>query len=344
MDLITHINCRTSWKKEGWVSISAIVNFNIKEGLFLESVFQYNQWHKLEKKDYPLLYQESSNCSIENQKKHFLFVRIQISLLIVIAIVTSFPLNGQINIRNGVVIILLILLITELFVRIWMTQNKFDHYWFSSRAIAESVKSESWRFMMKVEPYDNNLSDSEAKKYFIKRLHEILHRQPSIISKLTSALHNGQQISDNMIKIRKISLEERIEFYIENRIHDQNVWYALKASWNQKRESFWLFISWIMPIAAIIIAIIILNFTNLNTSLIGIITTAGAGAMTWMHSKRFRELSQSYSLTAQDLSLLETRANTDTSETNVAQLVFDVERTISREHSMWLARRQAPHD
>lgn len=306
-------------------------------------MFQLTRWNRLERKDYPLLYQESSNCSIYNQKKHFLLVQIQIGLLIIIATVPSIPLNEHLKIRNGVIIFLTVLLIIELFFRIWMALKKYDHVWFSCRAIAESVKSESWRFMMKVVPYDN-VSDSEAEYNFIRRLHEILHRQPSIVMKLTSALQNGEQISDFMKQIRNKSREERRDFYTQNRIHEQNVWYASKASWNQNKESFWLFISWVMPFAAIIIAIIFIVFTDFNILPVGIITTAGAGAMTWMHSKSYRELSQSYSLTAQDLSLLETQANTVTAEAEIAELVSDVERTISKEHTMWLARRLGPHE
>jgi len=222
-----------------------------------------------------------------------------------------------------------------------MVLRKYDHVWFSCRAIAESVKTESWRFMIKVEPYD--VSDSEVKNNFIMRLQEILHRQPSIIARLTSDLQGGDQISEHMKQMRNKSLEKRRDYYIKNRIHDQNIWYAANASWNQKKESFWLFISWMLQIAAIIIAIIIIAFTDLNIIPIGIITTAGAGAMSWMHSKSYRELSQSYGLTAHDLSLLEARANQVTTEGELLELVLDVERTISREHTMWLARRLGPH-
>jgi len=298
----------------------------------------------MERQDYPLLHQESSACTTHNQKRHFLLVEIQIALLIIVASISSYPLSQQPSMRNGIIALLAILLVVELFLKIWMMLRKYDHVWFSCRAIAESVKTESWRFMMKTEPYDNNVSDSDAENSFITRLEEIFHRTSDIATRLTSNVQGGSQISEHMKQIRNTSLEERKNYYTNNRIHEQFVWYSTKANWNQKRESIWLFISWVLQIAAIIIAIVIVAFTDFNIMPIGIITTAGAGAMSWMHSKSYRELSQSYSLTAHDLSLLESRASQVTTERDLPELVLDVERTISREHSMWLARRLGLHD
>jgi hypothetical protein len=58
-----------------------------------------------------------------------------------------------------------------------------------------------------------------------------------------------------------------------------------------------------------------------------------------MSARSYRELSQSYGLIAQELSFLEEEANQVSNQDELDALVQDVERTISREHTIWLARR-----
>jgi hypothetical protein len=53
-------------------------------------------------------------------------------------------------------------------------------------------------------------------------------------------------------------------------------------------------------------------------------------------------LKKTYALAAQELSELETIANNLASENDFPQLVEQVEKTISREHTMWCARRDVP--
>ena len=55
--------------------------------------------------------------------------------------------------------------------------------------------------------------------------------------------------------------------------------------------------------------------------------------------KRYGELAQTYSLAAQELGDQETIASDTTEEADFLALVEQVEETISREHTMWCARR-----
>jgi hypothetical protein len=196
---------------------------------------------------------------------------------------------------------------------------------------------QSWRFTMKVEPYD--VADSMAEEIFLKRLDEILHRQPFVSSQLASHFLEGAQITAHMRQMRKKTVEDRILYYVQNRIRDQKLWYATKAKWNHTQEFRWFIITWILQVLAAAIAIIIIVFRDLIVNPVGIFTTAGAGALSWIHARRYRELSQSYGLVAQKLALLESQADRASTEEELAEIVIDVERTISREHTIWLARR-----
>jgi hypothetical protein len=139
--------------------------------------------------------------------------------------------------------------------------------------------------------------------------------------------------------VRNETLEQRRSYYVKNRINEQKDWYARKADWNKSQGSMWFVIAWTLQVATAAIAIIVISFGDLFMNPVGILTTASAGMLSWIHARNYRELSQSYSLVAQELSLLEDRAKQVQTEEKMAEIVLDTERTISREHTIWLARR-----
>lgn len=293
----------------------------------------------MELQDYPTLYRESDSSAINAQKRHFWLVRAKVALLLVIAGVASIAWSQEPNLRTSAAIVLAIFLVVSIVLSAIMDMRKFDRVWFSSRAVAESIKTESWSFMMKVEPYDGTISDSKAEERFLNRLDKILHLQPSLCSELTPYLQQGPLITNYMRQMRNESLENRRTYYVQSRIHDQRSWYAKNAKWNKDREALWFIITWILQLAAAVLAIIVIGFRDLIINPVGILTTAGASALSWLHARSYRELSQTYGLVTQEIALLEDRANKASTEEKLAEIVLDVERTISREHTIWLARR-----
>jgi hypothetical protein len=217
--------------------------------------------------------------------------------------------------------------------------KRLDRIWFAARAVAESVKKESWLFMMKIVPYDDSTSDSEARKVFLDRLKRFLDSQPSICSELIMDSQEGKQITESIENARKQTVLERLAYYRTNRIHDQQHWYTKKATWSRKQEEGWFILSWVLQGLAVTLAFIIVIFSGLIINPVGIITTAGAGVLSWMGARNYRELSQSYGFIAQRLSILEEQAEQLSTEKELAEMVLRVEETISQEHTIWLARR-----
>lgn len=292
----------------------------------------------MELKDYPMLYQVSDSSAIQAQKKHFWLVRAKIAFLLIIVVVTSFAWNQVPSLRTTAAMGLAIFLVVVMFISAIMDMRKFDRTWFSSRAIAESVKTESWKFIMKVKPYDGAVPDSEAEDRFLDRLDELLHSQPSVCSESVPNLQSTQ-ITDHMRQMRNKTFKNRRTYYTQRRIHDQKDWYSTKANFNKVREFRWFIMAWILQLAAAAIAIVVIGFSDLIINPVGAVTTAGAGVLSWIHARSYRELSQSYGLVAHELSLLEDRANQVSTEEKLAEIVLDTEKTISREHTIWLARR-----
>lgn len=292
----------------------------------------------MESKDYPLLYQESDALAIKAQRKHFFFVRIKIMLVLAIGGIMSFSLPQESAFQTLIVIVLESLLVLSLAITAILNIKNYDRVWFSSRKIAESVKTETWRFIMKIEPYDDSMRDDEAENRFLERLKEILYSHQPLCYQLIQDSMEGFQITERMRKIRNDSFQNRKTFYIEKRISDQRLWYAKKAKWNRDQESKWLGITWVLEIAAIISAILIAYFKPIIINPIGIFTTAIGGCLSWINARSYREPAKSYGLITHELTLLEERAKKVLVEQELVKIVMDVEAAISREHAIWLGR------
>ncbi|MCJ7506779.1 DUF4231 domain-containing protein [Candidatus Bathyarchaeota archaeon] len=292
----------------------------------------------LELQDYPISYQASDSCAVRAQEHHFLFVRARIILLIAISAIAPFASNQTFGLRTPATASLAIFFIVLLAVTAIADRRKFNMIWFSCRFIAESVKKETWNFIMKVQPYDRNLGDSVAEGVFLDRTKKILASQPTVADKLAPHLKEGDQVTRFMKEVRKRSFEDRRQFYVQNRLHDQRTWYADRTKSNQSQESKWQIIIWMLQIAAFAVVIIGI-IQNLFVNSIGILTTAVAATTSWISARSYLELSRSYGLVTQELMSLEAQLGQASSEEELEQIVIDVENTISREHTTWSTRR-----
>jgi hypothetical protein len=83
-------------------------------------------------------------------------------------------------------------------------------------------------------------------------------------------------------------------------------------------------------------------FGPMKINIVPVITTCAAAVAAWNQMKRYDELAKTYALAAQELSELEAIAESLSGEADFPQLVEQVEEAISREHTMWCARRDVP--
>jgi len=220
----------------------------------------------------------------------------------------------------------------------WVTHTRRDDkVWFDCRAIAESVKTATWRYMMKVGPFEN---DGTAKDLFVSELRDIRNARPASPKDLAKSLDaSAQSISDFMNNVRTNTLEARKAFYLESRLRDQREWYAKKAKTNSINESQWFWITSCLQVLAAILAIVEAASGGFPIAAAPILMTCVASAVAWSQMKRHSELAQTYSLATQELGDQESIAVDIIEEEDFLSLVNQVEETISREHTMWCARR-----
>ena len=214
-----------------------------------------------------------------------------------------------------------------------------DKVWFECRAVAESVKTATWRFMMKITPFEGD--DSVAVRLFVETLKQIRESRPASVQKhLAKNLNSGTQpINGLMINTRHMDAGQRRNLYLKSRLNDQVAWYLRKARRNLNRESFWFWTIGVIQIFAITFAVVQVAFDGLPVNMIPLLMTCAASAVAWGQIKRYGELAQTYSLAAQELKEQETLATYAMKEEDFLELVESIEETISREHTLWRVRR-----
>jgi hypothetical protein len=222
-----------------------------------------------------------------------------------------------------------------LFAKLVSRMRGYDAQWFDGRAVAETVKSASWRFAMRAPPF---VDDTGADVEFVNTLRQALQARSSLAAQLHQIPADGRQIPRSLEVIRAAPLDARRERYLAVRLAEQVGWYAAKAAANARSASRWFWVGVAVQGAALVVAIALIAATDVP-NVIAAFTTIAAAAAAWTQFRRHAELSQSYSLAAHELAFLRSTVEKAGTEEAFAQAVASTEDAISREHTMWMAKR-----
>jgi hypothetical protein len=286
---------------------------------------------------YPGLYRYADSASRRAQRSHLRFHKVYLGSLILSSAIGAIMTLGITGLNVVMYTIMALVLAVGLLILWIMRARQDDKVWFDGRAVAESVKTVTWRFMMKVPPFHE---DDKAEGLFISELREIREARPHLGKHIAATqTADGLSITDFMRKKRSASLEDRKAFYVGDRLADQKSWYAKEAKLNATFSTRWFWIVAGLQIAAVVLAIIQAVSKGLAINIVPTITTCAAAFAAWVQMKRYDELAQSYALAAQELEELESLFSSQTAVEDFAQLIEQAENSISREHTMWCARR-----
>jgi hypothetical protein len=108
--------------------------------------------------DYPHLYEITNERSVKNQKYFLNGIRAEYALLIFIAVNSSLSYMEKYSVN----LVLFVLLIMLLLVR---NIINFEQKWYKYRAVTESIKTTTWKFAMKAEPFNGSEEINDAKQY-----------------------------------------------------------------------------------------------------------------------------------------------------------------------------------
>ena len=292
---------------------------------------------KFENSDFPILYRLSDESSLSGQGKYLRFFKLEQITLILGAIVSMFPLD---NPSFGYILAMLsaFFFAASIAFAVGIKSMRFENNWYIGRAIAESIKTLTWRYVTKGEPFIDDISQEEVDRKFCNILTEILKENGGDLDLTPQQQSFELQITEKMRILRNDEFNKRKEMYIENRVKDQLNWYQRKAKYNKDNgmKYFWILIS-CQSIAMIYSLILIKSPEFFNG--VPLITSIAASIIAWTQVKQFEEFAQAYGTTAQEISLILTQLPYITDENKFAVFVGDTENAFSREHTLWLARK-----
>ena len=280
---------------------------------------------------YPALYDAADKTSLAAQQWYLRFSAIRLAALVGTAgvmLLTSL-------IESWAPITAVLFLAAALAGELLILTLHPERQWYEGRAIAESVKTLSWKYQVGGEPFGvdgPNAADVDTE--FIRRLDQLVTEFRDL--NLRPAEKN--QITEAMRQIRMKSLDERRDVYRASRIDDQQTWYARNSDWNRTWALRWQIGLVLIEIAGILAAI----FRALNlvqSDAYGFLAAVAAAGVGWLQIKQHQNLAKAYSVASHELASILSRMDAAQDEDEWKRFVDHAEVAISREHTLWLASR-----
>lgn len=281
----------------------------------------------------PGLYQSANNASITAQSRYYWCLRLYLIFLIAAAVVSFYWSNDSFGAGASAVLFLM-----TLGILIILRVVNPDDLWYNGRAVAESVKTRAWRWMMRAEPYGDDSDPDSVSKLFINDQKEIFDQNRGLSAALDFDAVISDPVTDAMRKIRELPVSERLDVYMEQRIDDQAAWYSAKAIYNKRRSRLWFFVSVFLHSSTIVMLLYKIKDPSFNLP-VGVVATAAGAVLTWQNAKKHNELNSSYTLTTQEIVLIKGEASLVKGENGLSEFVLDSENAFSREHTQWVARK-----
>ena len=286
------------------------------------------------KLDYPALYNGANSASVSAQRTFWWTIRGEYFLLFCVAALSSTRgLSGL----NPYVLTLLLVVLAGLFV--FKVYKKLDQDWYRCMALAESVKTSTWRLAMRAHPFQDADSIERPKAEFRNLLKDILRANSHLAQNLQNA--SDEQITASMLEVRKLTLDERKAYYNKYRIDEQRTWYQKKSTDNRQAFNTWV----VITILVYVIAAISLNAEQIGMNIATIafdpLIVVVTSVIGWLQMKRHGELMASYNLTAHEIGIIRSNSDAVTTEEEFSDFVNEAELAFSREHTQWVARRDA---
>ncbi len=292
-----------------------------------------------EKIDYPGLFLVSDQAALRAQRRYFQLLFLQLTLFTLTSLLGAIAGVLSDDAQAGVFFAIAMIMALGLLVLWALRSQRYEKVWFDCRAIAESTKTASWRYMMRAPPFQVAESASGADSRFVSELSLIKRARAGALVDLIDQSPDTSLISPSMRRIRETSLEQRHLVYVENRLGEERLWYESKASNNRDSGFRWFVLTGCLQALGLIFAILKASWMALPVNLSSFLMTVAASFTAWTLANKNEELANSYAVVAQELRELEAALVLITDESQFQALIEDAEEAISREHTLWYIRR-----
>lgn len=289
--------------------------------------------------DLPATTQAAELASDAAQRRHYRHLKIQFfSLVLAAGLVAWRPSDATTSHVLGFIAASSMFL--ALVAGLRQRARRYDAQWFACRAVAENTKSLMWQFAMATPAFPSGPPSPEV--VFADGLKAVCQRFGEAARGMAEVMDPaGVPVSARMKALRNSSRAARMTVYRAERVEDQISWYAEKAKQNRTRDLIWSSVVIACEALAVVLAFFAAQGSR-GVDFTGVLAALAAVVLAWGQARRFAELATSYHVAHQDLRALRERITPSLTDEEIASLVDAVEKAISREHGMWLARVGAP--
>jgi hypothetical protein len=288
--------------------------------------------------DYPALFLSSDRASLAAQRRHLLFTSAILLALVLGAGLGA--LSGVIpSAKRGLAVASTALVSFSFVLTAIRRALKPEKLWYGGRAVAESAKSMAWRYMTGADPYFINTPAGDVDQKFIADLKSLVRDSDQFAVGFSSQYTDKPQISPRMREVRAGGLTGRKQVYLAQRIADQRSWYGRKARISQTAEGWYFVVILVSQAMALASGAYMIASPDSRWNLVGVFSSLASALVAWLQVRQHEELAQSYAVAALELGFIEEQAERVATDQDFSGFVGDSENAISREHTLWIARR-----
>ena len=297
--------------------------------------------------DYPSLYTASDTAANKAKQKYYRLLGAQLTIFVLSFFAGELSSKGNPFFSR----VSVFLLCTSLIVS-WI--NRAQHYdkaWYESRAVAEAIKTLSWRYMMQAEPFASDQDSIAAPRSFVTELQQIRKTHPGAATDLTDFAASPTVVSPYMDQVRHADWQTRKQRYLQERLEPERLWYETNARSSSSQSERWLWLVIVLQVLALFFAVVkpfgvvkpFWHVSLLNpVSFLMMIASTITG---WSQAKRYDEAAHSYASVAQALGDFQGMATIEGEDpVSFANFVAKVEQSIAKERTTWSIKKSLPVD
>lgn len=288
----------------------------------------------VDSRDFPSLYKSADDASAEAQTAHLRTTYAYLILMVIGALFATYSTKSP-----EVAIVSALFFIVTLGISLLSAWKRYDKVWYKGRAVAESIKTRTWRYMMNAEPYFVTDPPIKAQHEFCDDLAEILKQNNTLSEFMGDSTVTPDAVTEKMKWVRGLDTQARLLVYKEHRIEEQRLWYTKKSVENRKLGKRWFWVMLLLHGLAIAFLLVQIAYPKLTYLPIEAIIVGATGVLTWIQVKRYQDNSTVYAFTAHEIVLIKQKSDGILTDKELSDFVKDAENAFSREHTMWVARK-----
>lgn len=142
---------------------------------------------------FPALYRCADDASSSGQTWYIRWMTINLSLLLGGALVGSISLT-DVESKRVVNAIAALIFFAAGGVTILLATRRWERIWYAGRAVAESAKSLTWKFVCAADPFPSSMSYQDALELFTSSLRELLNENEHLAPLLAGPRPRGSRL------------------------------------------------------------------------------------------------------------------------------------------------------